>query len=285
MIKFPNLNRGGHLLHVMIILLISICISCSKDSQQDVDVKSISRSDDCELFISYDVERVTTVVPAADNTVTELHSADQIMLPDLVHCNVSTCVFPDGTVEGSIQALPMNQDYIYPEGVIGSPDKPTFHAARINNGSVTFYNENNEVIDDGILENMSGIQVEQLTSLENLQPISPENMTILIDKMVAKGYQVTRQEGSEHIFHLVHTLQDGSAAKATFDMEKLVLVGLESYDTAGKLVTRRRNIFEGTAGNVVPKSILFETFYVSPFSQAKMSIREHSRISNFSISF
>ena len=266
---------------IMAIGLSALLASCNKDDDHNPNAEN------CARYVSFEVETISNVSPDPSEGITDLSQldvAEQLMLtPTSVKCSVETCVFKDGTFEGTVQVLPSSGFYDYPTHTagVGIGEKPLFNRAEIDRtGSISYFDENDSLLSTGFSSFEQSALLAMLLNLNRMtDTLTGENFQLVLQAFSGAGYTVDSLP-QENIITVGQPV-GGGFSRLLWDKDRRALVGQEDYDDNGNLMQAYRIYLAGGFGDIKVVGHEFRTSFQSPFSDVKMNIFRRSFITNF----
>lgn len=266
------------------VAMLFVFITACKDKDQKLNPIG---GQNCAHYISFDVETISSISPDESEGITDynqLDVAEQLMLPPTaVKCNVESCIYADGSFEGSVQMLPNSGFYEYPERTVGVGvnAEPLFHRAEIDRyGSITYYDENNQVITTGFTDEETSALFAMLLNMTRVtDTLSKANFDLVLQAFANAGYAIDSLP-DQNLISIDQKLPNGFS-RVFFDRQRYALVGQEDYDEAGNLLQGYRLFLSGGFNDFKVVGHEFRTSFQSPFSDVKMNIYRRSIITNF----
>jgi hypothetical protein len=175
----------------------------------------------------------------------------------------------------------------YPKRTLGQtsyPDKFMTKKIEIRDGISTFYNADGEVITSDVQSDTETVYFQKVASeLSENSRVSVEKFEYILEAFRHEGFDVEDSSHDPNVAVMTQHFGDGGYTKLYIDKVLNHIDTRVNYNTAGEVETISDFIFED---NGVDKTLIghrFITFYDSPFSNVKMSIRKVSEIKNFNL--
>ena len=283
--KSSIMKKLGNLM-VFTMAVLFVFMSACKDDDKTPGPQKIDGLN-CARYVSFDVETISSISPDDSEGITnynQLDVAEQLMLtPTSVKCNVESCIYPDGTFEGSVQLLPNSGIYEYSENTagVGVNTKPLFHRAEISrDGSITYFDENGGVVGSGFTDAETIALYSMMLNMSRVtDTLSKANFELVLQAFANAGYAVDSLP-DQNLISIDQNLQEGFS-RVFFDTHRYAMVGQEDYDETGNFLQGYRLFLSGGFNDFKVVGHEFRTSFQSPFSNVKMNIYRRSLITNF----
>lgn len=276
----------------LFIILLSL-IACSKDGKMDMldtEKQGPIAQNDCTIALSFDITTYTYAQAYRPGDQDGLTLGEQTLkLPEIESCSVEACILNDGQMIAEVLAKqPPGNTPVFPPGTIRAtkyPEEFTMHKMTFQNGAITSYNAQGEVItqnltDDGTIMLLYQNIIEGIR--EQTAVITAEQMSWVIEGFVAAGFEA-RPAGDERVVLLRHTFDDGAYSELIIDKELQIIRGQANFNAEGELQTKSYFSFAGEAGKPVLTGHTYVAYMDSPLSKKRMAIIKRSVISNFKL--
>lgn len=282
---FDKRKMKASWLHYLLLSIVFAALSCKSEKVDPTDPDKLSLISTCDIGMAYEAETTTLIMPANPSDISQLSTLDSaLMIPQRERRMESVCVMQDGTY--SIEAVLMEPtDPIeYPAGTVGLWPKPAYKKMVNTNGVITYYNGENEQIDDNVTYDRSSLAlavVQMFQELENNPVQSDQRFTNYIDALSANGLPHTAQ--SSNIYTAQVNNPDGTSSVVVVDKNARMKVGQIDFDTEGYPCTLYMLKVEGQAPNVAFKQMVQVTYFNAVDSGVRMKMQKTTVFNAFSL--
>ena len=272
-----------------------VAYSCAKDEIdiQQVDEQfsfsALTMTDEVALSVSYDMMTFTIALPVDPGDSENITQAEQILGTPIVRgCKVKQMVKKDGTIDADIEMVKFEGMPEYPKNMVGKMDFPEgFKTQRIEvrDGVSTHFNSANEVIATNVQSDANIAYYQKVADelAENVR-LSVEEFGYVLEGFKEAGFEIKDNALDPNFAEMTHTFPDGGSTTLFIDKELNQIDSRVNFDAAGEVETISDFLYKDEGNG--EKSLVghrFVTYYQSPFSDVKMSIRKVSKIENFNI--
>jgi len=267
--------------------------ACSKldDTGQEAPVsspKSLTMTEDHALSLSYDMVTSTYIVAAKPEDQEQLTETEKMLrIPKVVGCSVTQYIKDNGLVDADIEMVNFEGMPNYPKRTIGQtsyPDKFMTKRIEVRDGISTFYNAEGKVITSNVQSDAETAYFQKVASeLSENTRVSVEEFEYILEAFRQEGFDVEDTSHDPNVAVMTQHFDDGGYTELYIDKVLNHIDSRVNYNAAGEVETISDFIFEDDG---VEKTLIghrFVTFYDSPFSDVKMSIRKVSEIKNFNL--
>ncbi len=272
----------------LLYLLLSLCfaaLSCKSEKANPVDPDKQLLIKNCDIGMAYDAETTTMIMPANPAEVSLLSTLDRALtLPQRERRMESVCVMQDGTYTIETELMEPTDPIKYPESTVGLWPKPTYKKMVNANGVITYYNGENEQIDDEVTYDRSSVAlavIQMFQELENNPVQSDQRFTNYIDALSANGLPHTAQ--SSNIYTAQVNNPDGTSSVVVVDKNARMKVGQIDFDPEGRPCTLYMLKVAGQAPNVEFKQMVQVTYFNAVDSEVRMKMQKTTVFNSFSL--
>jgi hypothetical protein len=284
--------------HIVFVLGVAALLfsSCREDKRVDArptetSFSALTMGEDVALRLRYDMITATFVLPedpadTADLTIEEKALATPVYRGKCVN----QIVYKNGTVDADMEKGLEESLPDYPVNAIGGKrafpmaEEDQLHRIEVRGGTVTCYNTEGEILGSG-LSNTGNIAYLQ-TAVQHLGEggvLEGEQFEYVLESLRQAGFDIVDNEQHSNLAKWTYQRADGGQRILYIDKALQKITTRINVSATGETETVSQYLFEETDSGVVPVVHRFVTYFDSPFSETRMTIRKVSKFKNFEI--
>lgn len=276
---------GLHWLNFFLGCLVFSAPSCKSDKVGPTDPDKQLLISTCDIGMAYDAESTTLIMPANPADVSQLSTLDKaLMLPKRERRMESVCLMDDGTYTIESELMEPSNPIELPENTIGVGSKPAYKKMVNANGIISYYNSENEKINDEVVTDQATLSlavVQTFQELENNPVQNDQQFTNFLDALSTNGLAHTAQGGN--IYTNLVTNPDGTSSVAVIDKAARMKVGQIDFDQEGHPCTLYMLMVTGQAPNVELKHMTQVIYFNAVESEVRMKMQKTTVFKSFSL--
>lgn len=266
---------------------ISICmvfaLSC-KDNANNVPTPV----PECNVSLNYDAETTTVFEAAQIADTSQLTLTDRcMMLPRNERVLESICLKSDGKFTITSEYIDPVHPIVYPEGTIGRPRQRKYKKVVNDNGTLTYYNAQNEVIDNDVTLYGPDTDIQALiatfTSLKSQPALDSVDFNHALSLMASSGLSMTQFPNG--IVATRTNLGSAGYSISLIDKQAHMQIGQLNFDTNGTLQHLYMLKVSGVAPNVVFQRMIKVDFFKAFESGVRTKRTEFTDYKTFNLNF
>ncbi len=271
--------------------------SCRKEDEVNVvsaekPYSSLTLNEDAAVRLSYDMVTATFMLPENPADTSNLTLEEKVLAtPVYSGEQVNQLIYKNGTIDADIQMMEDEALPEYPVNTIGGerafsmPEEEKIHRIEVRGGTAHCYNSSGEVV--GIGQSNSGNVVYLQTAVQYLADdglLSDQSFDLVLQGLKQAGFTIEDDEQHAHIAKWTHNRADGGKRILYIDKQLQKITMRLNVSATGAVETISQYAFKASAdGKMLPAVHRFITYFDSPFSETRMTIRKVSSFKNFEI--
>jgi hypothetical protein len=274
-----------HWLNFFLFCLVFSALSCKYEKLAPTEPNKQLLISNCDIGMAYDAESTTLIMPANPADVSQLSTLDKaLMLPKRERLMESVCLMDDGTYTIESELMEPSNPIELPERTIGVGSKPAYKKMVNANGVISYYNSENEKINDEVVNDQSALALAVVQMFQELEDNPVQNdlkFTNYLDALTANGLAHTAQNGNKYT--TLVTNPDGTLSVAVIDKVARMKVGQIDFDQEGHPCTLYMLMVTGQAPNVELKQMTQVIYFNAVESQMRMKMQKTTVFNSFSL--
>lgn len=241
----------------------------------------------CGVSLQFEAETTTFIRPHDASQTSQLSILDSaLMMPQRERTIESVCIKPNGDYRIEKTFATPDDPIGYPVRAINLFPKATYKRMVNNNGSITFLNELDEVIDSDIVGNISSMADEVLTLFQELKeapPLTDADFTNALNILSNNGLSLLAHD--ENILTTRVDHPGGAFSIMVIDKNIRMKVGQMDFDQEGHPCTAYFVDAIGQAPNVVFQKMIQNTWFKAIDSGVRMKMTKMTDFKSFNLDF
>lgn len=284
--------------HIICILcgVIVLFSSCREDEPIDASptedsFSALVMTEDVAVKTRYDMITATFVLPKNPADTANLTIEEKALATPVYRGKcINQIVYKNGTVDADIEKGLEESLPDYPVNAIGGnrafpmAEEEELHRMEVRGGTVTCYNAAGEILGSGLSN--SGDAAYLQTAVQHLGEggvLAGEQFESVLEGLRQAGFDITDDPQHANLAKWTYQRADGGKRILYIDKALQKITTRLNVSAAGETETVSQYLFEETDNGVVPAAHRFVTYFDSPFSDTRMTIRKVSKFKNFEI--
>ncbi len=245
-------------------LLIGMLFACRPDdTDSETGPTGVSFNDSCKVGLFTDAETTTIIRvdnPSDQNLLTQTDRA--LMLPERERRIQQVCLESNGHYTITTVMAEPNDPIILPENTVGLKPAPAWHKVVNENGTLTYYNAQNEEIDGDWAGDMSQqvlAIVQEFAELSTNPALSQAQVDAAIQQMITAGANISHL--GNDLYSLRSNHADGSYSLQIINKTVRMATGVMHFNAAGEPQSITMMKVTGQAPNVTIESMTDILFF------------------------